>query len=97
MLGIVFIGIPMNTNAQKTKAITKVIRTITKKGPKPKTLKPKTPKPQTPKSVRPMTYTCTICNGSGKVKSWNSYFGHYITSDCSNCHGKGKITKYVRL
>lgn len=48
------------------------------------------------KTARPITYTCTTCNGAGKIRSWNSYRSCYITSDCSNCHGKGKITRIVR-
>lgn len=48
------------------------------------------------KTVRPVTYTCSTCNGSGKVSTWNSYYGYYQTSTCSNCSGRGRITRVIR-
>lgn len=48
------------------------------------------------KTARPVTYTCSNCNGTGRVSTWNSYYGCYQYTDCSNCHGRGKITRIVR-
>ncbi len=48
------------------------------------------------KTARPVTITCSKCNGSGMVSTWNSYYGCYQNSTCSNCNGRGKVTRIVR-
>lgn len=48
------------------------------------------------KTARPVSYKCSKCNGSGKITTWNSYYGCYQNSTCSNCYGSGKITRVIR-
>ena len=48
------------------------------------------------KTARPVTITCSKCNGSGMVSTWNSYYGCYQNSTCSKCDGRGKVTRIVR-
>lgn len=51
---------------------------------------------ETTKTARPVTITCSKCNGTGMVSTWNSYYGCYQNSTCSKCDGRGKVTRIIR-
>lgn len=87
----------LDAEAQKAKAVKKVVELVTKgakKTPKKATPVRKAPIRQTNLKPRPRpaaTVTCSQCNGYGKITYWNSYAGQYQTVVCSKCDGKGKV------
>ena len=84
--------------AKAGKAISKLIRKAKPPKSKPvkfrepsKTTKPKT---RTGRYRGQTTVQCSVCHGSGKVLYWNSYYGNYQYTTCSNCNGVGRVSRY---
>lgn len=66
-------------HAQKTRSVTKVVKSVAKKVVKTK--------PRSNRSIK----KCSYCNGQGKITYWNPYYGCYQTSTCSRCNGYGYL------